>query len=309
MTGKILGCRRERHRLRGVFLVAALLWAACPLAAAARGVLPSCSWNQPGNAPYARPIPDALADYADLAPAVAARLRARMERRDYDDVAVISRDAIQGRRRYAPEIRDMHFAAGRVCHVVDRSAWPAGHEERGLVYCEGEVCVIVPTVCRNVSRIARLPDTTTPDFGGPPDESLSTRPEPGRDAIDVTPAAGPPAVPPDLQDSPPDLDTFDERFVPPTLVALPPSCGIGCAAFIPPEVTVVVPIAPPRATPPPPPLACVPEPSAGAMLLAAVVVLAGLWRRQSHRLGGSFAAGARASRRSPGRPKDCADSS
>jgi len=38
---------------------------------------------------------------------------------------------------------------------VTRSAWTAGMKERGLVYCEGGQCILVPTVCRNVSRISR----------------------------------------------------------------------------------------------------------------------------------------------------------
>jgi hypothetical protein len=50
----------------------------------------------------------------------------------------------------------MHFGAGRVCATVDRSAWPADRVERGLVYCEGEHCLIVPTVCGNVSRVTRV---------------------------------------------------------------------------------------------------------------------------------------------------------
>ena len=49
----------------------------------------------------------------------------------------------------------MHFGIGRVCSNVSRQAWLPAHQERGLVYCEGTECIIVPTVCRNVSRIKR----------------------------------------------------------------------------------------------------------------------------------------------------------
>ena len=49
----------------------------------------------------------------------------------------------------------------QVCATVDRSRWTAQAEERGLVYCEDGHCVLVPTVCRNVSRIERLESQRT----------------------------------------------------------------------------------------------------------------------------------------------------
>ncbi len=95
--------------------------------------------------------------YQDIPAATRARLRQRMAERAYDEVVRIRRDSIEGRRTYRSEIHDMHFGSGQRCATVDRSRWTAQAEERGLVYCEGGHCVLVPTVCRNVSRI-RLAD-------------------------------------------------------------------------------------------------------------------------------------------------------
>jgi hypothetical protein len=145
-------------------LLAAALAAAAPATA--------CSWNDPGHNPYRGNIAAAVDRYTDIPAPVRERLKARMATFRYDEMAAIRRDSITGRARYAPEIRDMHFGAGQVCSTVDRSRWTDDMVERGLVYCEGKHCLIVPTVCRNVSRITRLatPDdvhATTVDGGTP----------------------------------------------------------------------------------------------------------------------------------------------
>ncbi len=118
--------------------------------------LPSCSWDRPGAFPFSGDVVAAVDRYTDIPAPVRAALKRRMEQRQYDEIAVIGRDSITGKARYSPEIRDMHFATGTVCRTVTRSRWAAKAEERGLVYCEAEHCLIVPTVCRNVSRVTRL---------------------------------------------------------------------------------------------------------------------------------------------------------
>ncbi len=116
----------------------------------------SCAWNQPGHDPYRGTLAAAVDRYEDIPAPVRARLKERMVAFRYDEIAAIRRDSITGSARYAPEIRDMHFGAGRVCAQVDRSRWSDAMVERGLVYCESGHCLIVPTVCRNVSRVTRL---------------------------------------------------------------------------------------------------------------------------------------------------------
>lgn len=145
-------------------LVAAALSTAAPAIA--------CSWNDPGHNPYRGTIAAAVDRYTDIPAPVRERLKARMATFRFDEMAAIRRDSITGQARYAPEIRDMHFGASQVCSTVDRSGWTDAMVERGLVYCEDEHCLIVPTVCRNVSRITRLPtpeevQATTADSGTP----------------------------------------------------------------------------------------------------------------------------------------------
>ena len=123
---------------------------------ASSATLPSCSWDRPGAFPFSGDVVAAVDRYTDIPAPVRAALKRRLEQRQYDEIAVIGRDSITGKARYRPEIRDMHFASGTVCRTVTRSRWAANAQERGLVYCEAEHCLIVPTVCRNVSRVTRL---------------------------------------------------------------------------------------------------------------------------------------------------------
>ena len=147
---------------------AGMLGAACllgmlslaPLPAYAKGapradVLEHCSWNRPGADPFMGDVVAAVERYPDIAPQVREQLKARMRARQYDEIVVISRDAIRGKGNYDARISDMHFGPGRVCRNVTRSGWSEQMQERGLVYCVQGVCILVPTVCRNVSRITQ----------------------------------------------------------------------------------------------------------------------------------------------------------
>ena len=132
------------------------LIATLALAVSAGSTLPTCSWDRPGVNPFMGDVVAAVDRYQDIPAATRDKLKARMKARSYDDIAVIERDGIHGKAAYAPEIRDMHFGPGAVCRTVTRTRWTAQMQERGLVYCEDGQCILVPTVCRNVSRIRRL---------------------------------------------------------------------------------------------------------------------------------------------------------
>lgn len=134
----------------------------------------ACSWARPGVNRYRGDPVAALSDYA-FDDATRTKLRAMMAARQFTDIAVITRDDIAGKERYG-NLRDMHSGHGQVCRgPVDRSAWTAQHEERGLVYCVDDACVIVPTVCNNVSLVTRRGS-----------EAIAP--------IDIEPAAGPAAT-------------------------------------------------------------------------------------------------------------------
>ena len=143
-------------------LFGVLLAAVGPAAAAASYVprmerVAACSWDRPGHNPFMGDVVAAVDRYSDIPTAVRARLKQRMQARQYDDFVDIRRDSISGRAAYEPTIRDMHFGLDQVCRQVTRARWSAQMHERGVVYCEQEHCILVPTVCRNVSRIQRRP--------------------------------------------------------------------------------------------------------------------------------------------------------
>jgi hypothetical protein len=137
-----------------------------------------CSWAQPGANPY-RGDPVAALGHFRMPEPTRRKLRALMATHRYTDVVRITRDDIRGEHGYG-DLRDMHSGGGQRCQgEVDRSAWDPRREERGLVYCADDSCVIVPTICNNVSLVTRRPETAGPDDG----------------PLDIEPAAGPPPTP------------------------------------------------------------------------------------------------------------------
>ncbi|UUX95132.1 MHFG family PEP-CTERM protein [Aquabacterium sp. J223] len=280
--------------------------------AAARGpVLPSCSWDRPGHAAFHGDVVAAVDDYPDIAPEVRRRLQARMALRAYDDLVSIRRDRIEGRRRYDPAIRDMHFGAGRVCREVGRTRWTDTMEERGLVYCDSGVCILVPTVCRNVSRIDIAPGAgpeeplafAPPGAGLPPEEGrrgplgLPGRGDPPVDPwepLDFNPAAGPALpLPADRAGAPGLAPPLFAPFplggagvpVPVPFAALPPAAGPGPPpeGWLTPAPSNVAPDAVaglPPALLLPAPLPPVPEPGTWALLLGGGLAVALAARRR-----------------------------
>ncbi|MBW8843680.1 MAG: MHFG family PEP-CTERM protein [Burkholderiales bacterium] len=171
------------------------LIASLALAVSAGSTLPQCSWDRPGVNPFMGDVVAAVDHYQDIPVATREKLKARMKARSYDDIAVIERDGIKGKGSYAPEIRDMHFGPGAVCRSVTRTKWTATMQERGLVYCEDGQCILVPTVCRNVSRIRRLdkPAAVAPARAG----NVASSAREGEDTTPLefeAPAAGPMAA-------------------------------------------------------------------------------------------------------------------
>lgn len=169
--------------LLGLLCLLLALWLpAAPAVAAPRWapVLPQCSWDRPGHNPYTGDLVAAVDHYTDIPPAVRARLKQRMAARQYDEIVQIRRDRIEGQHSYQPTIRDMHFGDGQVCREVSRARWADTALERGLVYCDGGHCLLVPTVCRNLSRIQQMAGSRPSGTGhansanGLPEDVLAT---------------------------------------------------------------------------------------------------------------------------------------
>ena len=186
--------------------------------------LPACSWDRPGHDPFMGNVVEAVERYTNIPPEVRDRLKQRMAARQYDEIVTIGRDSITGKHRYAPEIRDMHFGSGRVCRTVSRAGWAPNAIERGLVYCEATHCIIVPTVCRNVSRITRLPPDK-PALATGPTTGPATGTLPGAPGLSGQPTA---ANAP-LQDSRPTLLAANGMPDVGELVFDPPGAGATAA--------------------------------------------------------------------------------
>jgi hypothetical protein len=118
-------------------------------------ILAVCSWANPGADPYMGDVISAIDRYKDIPFEIRQKLKEKAYARTYDDFAIITSDKIEGKYQYE-NLREMHFGNIKICVLPSRALWPAQHQERGLVYCEEDHCIIIPTVCRNVSRITKI---------------------------------------------------------------------------------------------------------------------------------------------------------
>lgn len=135
------------------------------IAALAATIIASCPWPDRGLDRYMGDVPSAVDTYTDIPKPVREILKARMQDpRQYDDIAHLTAAGQRSERWEYSQPTMMHFGDGRkICATIDVSMWaPTDPGERGLVYCESGHCVIVYTVCRNVSRVERLRARTTP---------------------------------------------------------------------------------------------------------------------------------------------------
>ncbi len=266
------------------------------LALAASGVtVPVCSWDHPGVNPFTGDVAAAVDDYKDIPAATRAKLKSRMLKRDYDEIVLIEKGSVTGLAEYGAEIRDMHYGQGNVCRTVTRAKWAPTMQERGLVYCEDGQCILVPTICRNVSRVTRLaerPLVIAPGAGNPaasggaPDTPIAAADTP----LDMEPTGagilggGAPASPGSFSTPPLDGGVpvtpggnappgnpgggFNPPVTPPTIPILPPSTV---------PTTPVDPGNPGTPTGPTPPI---PEPGQWVMLLAGLAAITGIVRRR-----------------------------
>ena len=158
-----------------------------------------CSWNKPGSNRYRGDLITALNDY-HLDPLVQEELADKLRHHQYDDDATITRQGIAGDHGSYANLRDMHFGAHSVCHGgVNQTAWTSQQVERGLVYCVGSTCVIVPTICNNLALVDRRegeePIDISPAAGGADGGGLSGPPAAPRFVDLAEPQAVPVEVP------------------------------------------------------------------------------------------------------------------
>lgn len=185
-------------------------------------MIDTCDWNNPGADPYVGTARAAIMSFAQIPKAARIALVARAEAKtpEYDDVVMVDRDAIRGRREYEPGIGSMHFGgAGRVCAVVTRTGWSDQHVESAMVFCADGWCVARFSVCNNWSiiRLADRPAASLPPITGPGGgfefETLAAVPVPGLPpaatltppATFAPPAGAPPSYGPPLWYLPPPI--------------------------------------------------------------------------------------------------------
>ena len=103
----------------------------------------------------------------------------RDKKLEYDEVVVIDRESIRGKRAYRPELRYMVYGShGKVCRETTRERWSDSHVETAMVYCEAGWCIAQPVVCGNWSQISPEPEPAVPPFL-PPVLPPSVEPAPG----------------------------------------------------------------------------------------------------------------------------------
>lgn len=122
----------------------------------------SCSWDNPGANRYTGNVPAAVHHYTDIPLNIRNRLQSRMEKHQYDEMVVITGAGIVGNDIYV-DLRDMHFGENKLCRNVSQQKWSYRAKERGLIYCEDKHCIIVPTVCGNVSRVTKIVPMDEPE--------------------------------------------------------------------------------------------------------------------------------------------------
>lgn len=122
------------------------------IAAAAAATIGTCSWDNPGVNPFNGDIVEAIRSYSDIPSSDREEIVRKVQTKSYDDFALIRSGSIVGNRSEYTDLRDMHFGNGSKCTTVTRN-WKEDMRERGLVFCSSGHCVIIPTVCRNVSRV------------------------------------------------------------------------------------------------------------------------------------------------------------
>lgn len=130
----------------------------------AASIASSCSWDSPGANRFTGDASAAVQQY-EMPQSIRNRLSERLRQHDFDEVVKITRDSIRGEAEY-DDLREMFFGENRLCRSVSRQKWSPSAVERGLVFCEGEYCVLLPTVCGNLSRVSRV-RAREPLAGGP----------------------------------------------------------------------------------------------------------------------------------------------
>ncbi len=133
-------------------------FAAAVISVAPGKVIDSCPWADRGLDRFGGDLVESVDNYTSIPVATRRKLQAKMASRKYDDMTHLTATGNTSDTYVYGAPTYMHFGTnGRICRTVDISKWAMDDPgERGLVYCEDGHCVVVWTVCRNLSLIERI---------------------------------------------------------------------------------------------------------------------------------------------------------
>jgi hypothetical protein len=116
----------------------------------------NCDWTNPGVDSFrdgGRDLGDAISrlpiDYIDKI-----QLKKLVANQNYTEIATITQEGIEGFLASYTNLRYMAFGKNKVCKNVTMK-WEPSRVERGLIYCTPNACIIIPTVCNNISLVDR----------------------------------------------------------------------------------------------------------------------------------------------------------
>jgi hypothetical protein len=116
----------------------------------------ACDWNSPGSNPQTGDKAASIENYKDIPPAIRAILKEKIEKKKYDDVATISRNAIRGGNDYT-NARDMHWGNNRMCKgEVVRSRWSEKQTHGAMIFTYAGYTIAIASVCGNVFRLDQV---------------------------------------------------------------------------------------------------------------------------------------------------------
>jgi hypothetical protein len=120
-------------------------------------VEPVCVWNDRGLHRVTVPVSPLVDHYPDIPKATRDKLKQRIDRFQYDEMVVISRDGIKSDVFTYSGMQYMHFGNGqKVCGEVKTDHWAPGDIERAMIFCQDGHCLALPLVCSNLARVTRF---------------------------------------------------------------------------------------------------------------------------------------------------------
>lgn len=126
--------------------------------------LTACNWDNPGHDPYTNTVSAALSQFS-IPAAHKNVIEAQIKAGANTGMVFITKDGLVSPDRNLSTFMMMTFGKNKMCYGVERTRWADSHYEPAKLYCSGDYCVMIPTVCGNITQV--FPRQT---IGEPADE-------------------------------------------------------------------------------------------------------------------------------------------